>query len=147
MNILFQSTPFRVQKEKKQRFEGWFSLFQQVKKVELLELQQVAGECYQFISDENDSFFEVGDNNKTIEHWMEELASYLPDDEECWVLETAHDELTHLMTHQAMKITTRSITNHTLDEFVYRKEADTIENRYRRIFKGKNKIHDIKGSR
>ena len=113
----------------------------------MLKLSQLTEECYQFISEENDSFFEMTDDDKTIENWMEELAAYLPDDEECWVLETAHNELTHLMTHQAMKITPQTVSNHTLDEFVYRKEEDTIENCYRRIFKGKNKVHDIKKSR
>lgn len=137
MNILFQSTPFRIKREQTQGFERWFRLFQKEKQVELERLDPEMGDCYQFVSKANHSFFTKMTDSKTIEMWMEELATYLPEDEECWVLETAHHEVTHWMTHQAVKITSRTITNHSLEEFIYRQEEDTIENRYRRLLQTK----------
>lgn len=141
MNILFQSTPFRVKKDLKQTFEAWFSLFQQTKEVELEYLNQSMEDCYRFVSKENHSFFSRLNEAQTMDEWMEELATYLPEDETCWVLETACHEETLEIKHQAVKITAQTISNHSLEEFVYRDEEDTIEACYQRLLRSKQKLN------
>lgn len=134
VNILFQSTAFRIKKEQKQRFEEWFGLFEQMKGVELNRLSQEAEDCYQFTSSDNHSFFSQVDPFQTMEKWMEEFATYLPEDEVCWVLETSYCPEALDFNHQAVKITSQQISNHSLEEFVYREEKDTLVDCYRRVF-------------